>query len=112
LTTPFRDGFLDEHDGYPLSLRFLAEQTYTVQTAVNSDESQPVRHGKGAMGTTSGAQLLTRAEAAASLKVTPRFVRTLIQAGRLRAVRLGYRTIRIPSDAVQELIEATRRDVG
>lgn len=46
----------------------------------------------------------TPEEAAQALGVTVPYVKWLIRSGKLRGVRLGYRTLRIPVEAVEELL--------
>ena len=56
------------------------------------------------MSITTDHDLLTVAEAAARLRVTTRFIRLLIADGRLPAMRLGQRAIRLRRDDVDHLL--------
>lgn len=56
------------------------------------------------MTTTTDHELLTIAEAADRLRVTTRFIRMLIADGRLPALRLGHRAIRLRRDDVDHLL--------
>ena len=49
-------------------------------------------------------ELLTVAEAAERLRVTTRFIRMLITEGKLPALRLGRRSIRLRRDDVDDLL--------
>ena len=51
-------------------------------------------------------RLVSLAEAAEILAVSPKTVRRYIAAGDLDAVRLGRRTIRIKTDSIHRLIDA------
>ena len=48
--------------------------------------------------------MLTKAEAAERLGVTPNFVAGLIKCGKLRAVTLGPRTVRVPEAEIDRLM--------
>lgn len=48
--------------------------------------------------------MLTYAEAAQMLGVRIRYVRRMVQEGRLPAIRLGHRTVRIPEAAIKLFI--------
>ena len=54
-------------------------------------------------------ELLTVAEAAERLRVTTRFIRMLIAEGRLPALRLGRRSIRLRRDDVDDLLRPIER---
>ncbi len=54
-------------------------------------------------------ELLTIAEAADRLRVTTRFIRMLIADGRLPALRLGHRAIRLRRDDVDHLLHPIDR---
>ena len=49
-------------------------------------------------------KLLTYAEAAQMLGVRVRYVRRMVQDGKLAAVRIGHRTVRIPEPSVKLFI--------
>ena len=49
-------------------------------------------------------KLLTYAEAAQMLGVRVRYVRQMVQDGKLAAIRIGHRTVRIPEAAVKLFI--------
>ena len=53
-------------------------------------------------------ELLTQQEAASMLGVSIRTVERFRQTGRLKTIRLSYRTIRIPKLDVEKLIEGSR----
>jgi excisionase family DNA binding protein len=57
-------------------------------------------------------ELLTVAEAAERLRVTTRFIRMLIAEGRLPAMRLGRRSIRLRRDDVDDLLRPIERWVA
>lgn len=50
-------------------------------------------------------RLITIADAAGELAVCPRTVRRYIAAGRLQAIRLGPRAIRVRVDSIEKLVE-------
>ena len=54
-------------------------------------------------------ELLTVAEAAERLRVTTRFIRMLIAEGKLPALRLGSRAIRLRRDDVDDLLHPIER---
>jgi len=54
-------------------------------------------------------ELLTVTEAAERLRVTTRFIRMLIAEGRLPALRLGRRLIRLRRDDVDDLLRPIER---
>ncbi len=54
-------------------------------------------------------ELLTVAEAAERLRVTTRFIRMLIAEGKLPALRLGRRSIRLRRDEVDDLLRPIER---
>jgi excisionase family DNA binding protein len=54
---------------------------------------------------------LTRAEAAAQLRVTSRHVDSMLASGELQCVRLGRKVI-IPRSEIDRLLTPTARDVG
>lgn len=54
-------------------------------------------------------ELLTVAEAAERLRVTTRFIRMLIAEGKLPALRLGRRSIRLRRDDVDDLLRPIER---
>jgi excisionase family DNA binding protein len=56
-------------------------------------------------------RLLSVAEAAKEMNVSERFVRRLVFERRLEVVKLG-RLVRIPSSALEEFMEAGRREAN
>lgn len=57
-------------------------------------------------------QVYTAAEVARMLKVRKGFVYELIYTGRLRAVQMSERRLRITEDALREFLEARSYQVG
>lgn len=62
------------------------------------------------MTITSDHDLLTVTEAADHLRVTTRFIRMLIADGRLPAMRLGRRAIRLRRDDVDDLLRPIQQE--
>jgi excisionase family DNA binding protein len=53
-------------------------------------------------------ELLTVSEAATALGVAPSTVRAWVKQSRLKAIRLGYRTLRVSRDELERLVAGAK----